>query len=306
MGTVIRATAVSTDPAVHSSVDHSALAAEACIERAGITPDQVDLLINTGVYRDRNMSEPAMAALVQQRLGINPDHVRFPTARPALSFDLMNGACGVLDAVRVGADFITTGSAEYVLVVSGDAHPSNDPERARATGFPYATMGAAMLLERSPREDAGFGRVHSSPVSADAAPLVEGYTDSSRMGADGRGTVTVRRAPETADVLADLAAATVRACAEAQRVDLRAALLVASQPHPGFPAEVAARLGLPADAAATATGVDGDPHTSALTLAYHQAAAAGRVGDRPVVFVAVGAGPACSCAVYRPADPAPR
>ena len=33
----------------------------------------------------------------------------------------MNGACGALNAVQVAGAFLETGSAEYVLVVSGDA-----------------------------------------------------------------------------------------------------------------------------------------------------------------------------------------
>ncbi len=149
MGTAIRATAVSTDPAVRSSIAHASAAAQECLERAGVTPAQVDLLINVGVFRDSNMAEPAMSALIQKEVGMNLDFVRDPSPKAGFSFDLMNGACGALNAVQVAGAFLETGSAEYVLVVSGDAHPSTagTPHPAGAE-FPYATVGAAMLLER--------------------------------------------------------------------------------------------------------------------------------------------------------------
>src|SRR5215207_9227112 len=114
MGTAIRATAVSTDPAVRSSIEHAAAAGRACLDNAGLYADQIDLLINTGVYRDANMAEPAMSALIQKHLGMNLDYVQHPTVTAGFSFDLMNGACGVVNAIQVGAAFLESGNAEYV------------------------------------------------------------------------------------------------------------------------------------------------------------------------------------------------
>ncbi|WP_236700474.1 3-oxoacyl-[acyl-carrier-protein] synthase III C-terminal domain-containing protein [Allosalinactinospora lopnorensis] len=82
--------------------------------------------------------------------------------------------------------------------------------------------------------------------------------------------------------------------------------MVTSQPTPAFAAEVAARLGVGEDAAVTVTGVAGDPHTSAVPLAYHQAVAAGRDREfRQLLFVAVGAGLTSACAVYRHPEHSP-
>jgi 3-oxoacyl-[acyl-carrier-protein] synthase-3 len=299
MGVVIKATGVSVDPAIRGSIEHASAAAVACVDRAVLDAGRIDLLINTGVYRDSNMSEPAMAALIQKNVGMNLDYVEHPTGRPGLSFDLMNGACGVLNAVQVAAAFVTSGSAEYVLVLSGDAHPSNDPGEAGRAGFPYATLGAAMLLERACDDGAGFGTVHTA-TAHDHGPGAEGYTETSTMGLRGRRTVTVRQDDDYAPRLAELAAGTARACAEAEGIDLRETLLITSRPTPDFPARVAARLGVDEKAAVAAEGVAGDPHTSAVTLAHHQAVAAGRDrGYRQLLFVAAGAGLTSACAVYR-------
>ena len=47
--------------------------AEDCLREAGRTAHEVDLLVNAGIYRDRNLAEPALAALIQQDIGANPE-----------------------------------------------------------------------------------------------------------------------------------------------------------------------------------------------------------------------------------------
>jgi 3-oxoacyl-[acyl-carrier-protein] synthase-3 len=308
VATAIRATAVSTDPTVRSSIAHAAAAANECLQRGGVSAEQVDLLINVGVYRDANMAEPAMSALIQKEVGINLDFGRDPSPKPGFSFDLMNGACGALNAVQVGGAFLETGSAEYVLVVSGDAHPSTagTPHPAGAQ-FPYATLGAAMLLERAlgpsgrervRRPAAGFGRLHNTTVAGSSG--VEGYINLTVMENAGRHQITVERDDDYTERLARVLAASVREYAAAEELELARTLLVTSQPTPTFAAEIGAELG--ADAV-TITGVDGDPHSSALILAYHQAAEAGwTTGYDQVLFAAAGAGLSAVCSVYRPRE----
>ena len=40
---------------------------------AGRDAHDVDLLINAGIYRDRNLGEPAFAAMIQEDIGANPE-----------------------------------------------------------------------------------------------------------------------------------------------------------------------------------------------------------------------------------------
>ncbi|GGM60060.1 hypothetical protein GCM10012275_34030 [Longimycelium tulufanense] len=301
MGTTIKATAVSADPALNSSIRHASTAATRCLERAGISTDQVDLLINAGVYRDRNMAEPAMAALIQKEVGINLDYIEHPTPTPGFSFDLMNGACGMLNAVQVADAYLRSGNAEYALVVSGDAHPGNGSARDKDTHqFPYAASGAAMLLQRGLDTEAGFGRVRVR-VSAGARRGVEGYLPVSTMGTEGRRRITVQQDDDYVDQLVALAAEAVREYVQVENVDLTGTLLVTSRPTPDFAIQLAQRLGVPEESALTATGVEGDPHSSALTFAYEEAVASGQVrAHEQLLFVAAGAGMTTACALYRP------
>ncbi|MEU4156345.1 hypothetical protein [Actinoplanes sp. NPDC026670] len=293
MPAAIMSTAVSTDPDLGGSIAHASAAATACIERAGLHPDQVDLLINVGVYRDENMAEPAMAALIQKNIGTNLDYLR--SGRPTLSFDLMNGACGVLNAVQVAGAFLDTGDAEFALVVSGDAHPSGRPDPS----FGYATAGAAMLLSRAAGAGTGFGRIGVAADDGDT-PGVVGYLDLDAVGTRGRELVRVDRDAGYTERLVEFAAAEAARYAAEEGLDLSDTLLVASQPTPEFAAELARRLGIAAPAVVTVRDVDGDPHSSALTFAYHQAVGAGQAAAYPqALFVAAGAGLSVACSVYR-------
>ncbi|WP_267241830.1 3-oxoacyl-ACP synthase III family protein [Streptomyces sp. PR69] len=307
MGVVIASTALCPADDTASAIGYAARAGGDCLTRAGLTPADVDVLINVGVYRDSNVSEPSVAALVQKRIGIHPDYARGPGgSRTAFSFDLMNGACGTLNAVQAADALLATGSAERVLVVSADTHPSMDQARAGTPAFPYASTGAALLLQRG--DDAlGFGRVHHRALPGPHG--VNGYLPVSEAGPHGRGAIAVDRDADVLERMLGLAADTARGCLAAEygtdRAEVTPAafdrtLLITSQPSPAFASSLAKRLGLPADAAVTVEGVHGDPHTSALAYGLRQAQDAGRLeGHDRILFLAVGAGLSSAASLYR-------
>ncbi|MER5731785.1 hypothetical protein ABT084_26195 [Streptomyces sp. NPDC002138] len=264
-------------------------AARACLTRAGLSPAAVGVLVNVGVYRESNTFEPALAALVQKEAGISLDYLADPA--PAFSFDLMNGACGVLGAVQVGQALLDTGSTERLLITAADVHPGgdarSDPE------YPYADLAGAWLLERGADPGSGFGPVrHYAPEG----PVgTEGYLDTARMGGDGRSLITVRREPGHAARRSALAATAAAAYAREFGLDL-ARTLVIGPPEPA-PAEV--RGAQPAEVRAPESA--GEPHTAAPVLGYLRALDAGRPRDCDrLLFVSVGAGPSVVCASYTP------
>ncbi|MET9670893.1 3-oxoacyl-[acyl-carrier-protein] synthase III C-terminal domain-containing protein [Streptomyces sp. NPDC006475] len=308
MATVIASTALCPADDTGSSIAYAASAGSACLQQAGLGPADVDVLINVGVYRDSNISEPSVAALIQKRIGINLDYLHDTDRRAAFSFDLMNGACGVLNAVQAGGALLAAGSARRVLVVSADTHPSMDPAKAGTAAFPYAATGAALLLERS--DDAlGFGRVHHR--SRPGGPGVNGYVPLREAGAEGRNTITVDRDSDVLERMLDLAVDSVQGTLTAEygtdaahsQTALDRTLLITSQPSAEFASQLAKRLGLASDAAVTVEGLTGDPHTSALTYGFRQAQDAGRLaGHDRILFLAVGAGLSSAASLYRLGD----
>ncbi|MFD9637288.1 hypothetical protein [Streptomyces violascens] len=300
MATVITSIAVSRPDDTASAIDYAASAGTACLERAGLGPCDVDVLINVGVYRDANTIEPAIAALVQKRIGINLDYMRAPDKRAAFSFDLMNGACGMLNAVQAAGALLSTVSARRVLVVSADTHPSMDVRRAGTDEFPYASTGAALLLERTD-DHLGFGRVQHRSLPGPFG--VNGHLPLREVGPDGRNTIVIDRDEDAVDRMLDFAVDSARSCLDAERVGhaaLEGTLLISSQPSPDFACRLAERLGLAADSAVTVQGLRGDPHTSALVYGLSQAQDARRLaGYERILFLTVGAGLSSAAAVYR-------
>lgn len=292
MGIRIRATGTSRSTDTHSVVTHSGRAAAQCLERAGVRPDQVGVLINTGVFRDSNTVEPAVAALIQKAAGIGLDYTRNDPR--TFSFDLMNGAVGVVNAVQVAGSVLSTGSTEHVLIVAGDTHPSLARSSADAE-FPYATSGVALLLEQVDGAE-GFGPVFTA--TAPGTPAGQAYVDTAAMGTVGRTLMTVEREPDFEDRILEVAVAV----AHSALADLDGAFvaLIASTPSPRFPGRLADALDIDRDAVRVPDLSDGDPHTAALPLAYARASAEGTLtGYTHVLFVAAGAGPSAAATLYR-------
>jgi len=294
MAISIKATAVSTDKAISSSVQHAVVAGRSCIERAGITPKDIDLLINVGVYRDDNMLEPAMAALIQKGIGIKGDYVKGQLETAAFSVDLLNGACGLLNALQVADSMLKTKQYKYALIVSGDAHPSN---KANAD-FPYSCVGAAMLLEYSDNDQVGFSNF-SFNTSATSEHSVESYIDFTSNDQPARERLTVS-VPETYEKeLFEFTRTSLGDYLNSLTIDRSNLKLVSSQVHDGFGRQLADSLGLKNDQIIDAYKDFGDAHTSALSLVYHIGSEKQLYnrGDK-LLFAAAGAGLSTAFAIY--------
>ena len=124
MGTVIERMVVTRAGWLHrhSALQVAVTAAKNCLERAGREAGDLDLLINAGLYRDRNLGEPALAALIQEDVGAHPENPH-PDAHGTFSFDVANGTCGVLTALQIVDGFLRSGTIEHALVVASDADP---------------------------------------------------------------------------------------------------------------------------------------------------------------------------------------
>jgi len=305
MGAVIAAASLALPrpaDAVATTVQLAGRAARDCLSGTGLSPDSVGVLINVGVYRESNTFEPALAAMVQKEAGINLDYLADAAPSAGFSFDLMNGACGVLNAVQVAQALLDTGSTDRVLVTAADVHPGG--RAADDPAYPYEDLGGALLLERSAEPGAGFGPVHLR--SGPGPTGTSGYLDTAAMGAGGRHRITVEQDADRAGKLLDLAAATVTEYVEEHGLDPQRTMVVCSRPAPDFAARLAGRLDLD-PASVLAAGLPGsdpersaEPHTAAPVLGYLTALEGGLPhAYEELLFVTVGAGPSAACASYR-------
>jgi 3-oxoacyl-[acyl-carrier-protein] synthase-3 len=129
------------------------LAARAVIEKTGVDPQKIGVIINTSVCRD--FIEPSVACIVHGQLGLAPD---------CINFDLGNACLGFMSGMEVVGNMIERGQVDYGLVVDGEnsrfvvdstIERLSAPDVSEATfraNFATLTLGsggAAMLLSRS-------------------------------------------------------------------------------------------------------------------------------------------------------------
>jgi 3-oxoacyl-[acyl-carrier-protein] synthase-3 len=95
-------------PANEASSDMAARAAEAALAKAGVKPEDVDLIIVATITPD--MVFPSTACYVQSKIG----------AKKAFCFDLEAACSGFVYALDVARQFIATGSIETALVIGAE------------------------------------------------------------------------------------------------------------------------------------------------------------------------------------------
>jgi 3-oxoacyl-[acyl-carrier-protein] synthase-3 len=96
-------------PEGYRYTDAAAAAGAKAIAAAGIRVEQIGLLIDTSVCRDR--LEPSSAVTVHNALDL-------PSW--CLSFDLSNACLGFVNALQVAGNMIDAGQIDYALIVDGE------------------------------------------------------------------------------------------------------------------------------------------------------------------------------------------
>src|SRR6476646_11052261 len=217
MGTIIEATATavaqdrSMAPGALEAVD---AAARSCLDRAGRTAGELDLLINAGVHHDKILSEPAFASLIQEDIGANLSQP--PGAgHGTFSFDVYNGACGLLTGIQLVDGMLASGTVELGMVVASDM----DPEPGVSEGFTFPGVGGAVLLSADDSR-AGFTafRFATFPEYAELFHSNVDWQDDPRGGTAGlgRNVLTVEMAESYTAQALECAEATVRELADEQ------------------------------------------------------------------------------------------
>ena len=131
------------DPGVATS-DLAAAAATEAIRRAGLTPDDIGVIIVGTVTPD--MLFPSTACLVQHKIG----------ASKAWGFDLSAACSAFTYALTVGCQLVASGSPTYALVIGADVMTSILDYTDRSTCVLFGDGAGAVVLGPSSDERIGI------------------------------------------------------------------------------------------------------------------------------------------------------
>lgn len=133
------------DPTKASS-DLGAEAVRGLLEKRGIGPDEVDMVICATATPDHLF--PATANIISDKVGI----------KNAWSFDMMAACSGFLFAVATASQFIETGKYKKIIVVGADKMSAIVDYTERTTCVIFGDASGAVLLEA---DDEGYGVMDS-------------------------------------------------------------------------------------------------------------------------------------------------
>ena len=128
-------------------------ASEKALEMAGISPEELDLIIVGTTSAD--MLTPSAGCIIQHRLG----------AKKAVAFDI-NAACpGFIYGLAIAQKFMQDGSYHHALVVGGEIVSNRIDYKDRATCVLFGDGAGAVVLGHSSRN--GDGEILSVGIQSD-------------------------------------------------------------------------------------------------------------------------------------------
>lgn len=143
-----------------------ATAARIAIERAGITPDDIDFIVFATMSADYLV--PGCGVLLQRELGITSSEIG--------ALDIRNQCSGFLYALSVADKFIKTGTYRNILVVGAERQSCNldFSARGRDVAMLFADGAGAVVLQ--PTHQPGQGilstHLHSDGTHAEELSLI--------------------------------------------------------------------------------------------------------------------------------------
>lgn len=289
MGTVIERLEISAGGwrTHHSALRLAVAAAKNCLLQAGRQANDIDLLINAGIYRDRNLGEPALAALIQNDIRANAEDPH-AGAHGTFSFDIANGTCGPLTALQIVDGFLHSQAIRCALVVTSDA----DPGHGMSKHFPFSPVGAALLCGWTDDDIVGLGEFYWTNLPGNG----ENFSATVGQG-DARNVLRFNGSTTKEQQFATAGADAARGCLAKSSLELDDIdAIVAAPGLRGYRAALSARLGVPVERITVAA--DEKTHSASLVAALRGPAGQLPAGAR-ILLITAGAGVTAGAALYR-------
>jgi len=134
-----------------STSDMAAKAAKVAIERAGLSVEDIDLVVMATVTPDY-FNMPSTACLVSDKLGI----------KNVQAFDISAACSGFVYALSVAKAFIDSGMKRNVLVIGAEKFSSIVDYTDRTTSILFGDGAGAAVISATTNKDEAFLDIHAS------------------------------------------------------------------------------------------------------------------------------------------------
>lgn len=295
MSLIIERSASAVQQQHAGAIDSAASVAEACIRGSGLDRAAIDVLINTGIYKDSNRIEPAFAAFIQRKLKINADPLRNGFGHTTFSFDLSNGRNCFLHAVQIVDALARTGTVRNALVVSSSAASVE----ASAAPHSRSRVATAALLKLSDKEERGFHDL-AFFCDDDAEPVISGHCDPGAYGPGAADHITIEAGGRPSELVEHFVLAKVSDYLSERKIDpARISFMLSSYQHREFGRGVTEATGIRSQLPVTAGALDDNTFGSGLMVAWDMAREANLLTPgTTILMIEGGPGPIAALALY--------
>src|SRR5918996_1557383 len=266
--------------------DLAAAAAQAALERAGLGPERVDLLLVATSTPDHTF--PACATAVQRKLGL----VR------AAAFDIQAVCSGFVYGLAVANNFLTLNQARTALVVGSETFSRLLDWQDRRTCVLFGDGAGAVVLRAERGTGTPFDRgVLATHLGSDGRHYEDLYVDGGPSSTGTTGHLRMNGREVFRHAIHELSAATRHVLGQ---VGLDVDWLVPHQANIRILDGVARRLGIPPQRILVTVDRHANTSAASIPLALAEADGDGRLrADQLVVMNAMGGGFTWGAAVVR-------
>ena len=270
--------------------DLASAAARAALERAGIGPERIDLMVVATSTPDHTF--PACATAVQRKLGL----VR------AAAFDLQAVCSGFVYALAVADNFLTLNQARTALVIGSETFSRLLDWQDRRTCVLFGDGAGAVVLRAERGTGTPFDRgVLATHLGADGRHYEDLYVDGGPSSTGTTGHLRMNGREVFRHAVHELTAATPPG-ARARRAGRRRTSTgwCRTRPTSGFSTASARRLGIPPERVLVTVDRHANTSAASIPLALAEADGDGRLRpDQLIVMNAMGGGFTWGAAVVR-------
>ncbi len=280
-----------------SAIDLGFTAAKNAIEKSGLEPDDIDLIIAASSAPPKLY--PAIACQLHEKLGIK---------NPIPAFDLTAACSGLIYALSIAKAYIATGMYKNILLVATDNNSRLLDWTDRSTSILFGDGAGAMVVTPSDdgiddiiaidiEADGNYGHLIELPFNGENCPLVEkNDVKESKIQMNGRGVYAfvVKILPNYVERLVE------KAGIKSEDIDY----LIPHQANIRIIKAVQDRLGIPDEKVVTNLKYYGNTSAASIPIALTEGVEKGKVklGKTTALLCGFGAGMTWGGAIVRLRD----